>query len=69
MKLTGHKTENVYRRCTIVAESDLREGERRPSRMRAVQLHIRGKFGDTRRRALSNHIEKWWAGTGLRYGS
>lgn len=25
MKLTGHKTENVYRRYAIVAESDLRE--------------------------------------------
>ncbi len=26
MKLTGHKTEAVYRRYAIVAESDLREG-------------------------------------------
>jgi integrase len=25
MKLTGHKTENVYRRYAIVAENDLRE--------------------------------------------
>ena len=25
MKLTGHKTEAVYRRYSIVAESDLRE--------------------------------------------
>jgi len=25
MKLTGHKTESVYRRSTIVAENDLRE--------------------------------------------
>jgi hypothetical protein len=33
--------------------------------MRAVQLHIRGTLGDTRRRALPNHVEKWWAGTGL----
>jgi hypothetical protein len=25
MKLTGHKTEAIYRRYAIVAESDLRE--------------------------------------------
>ena len=25
MKLNGHKTENVYRRYALVAESDLRE--------------------------------------------
>ncbi len=29
MKLTGHKTESVYRRYAIVAESDLREAARK----------------------------------------
>jgi hypothetical protein len=29
MKLTGHKTDAVYRRYSIVAESDLREGTAR----------------------------------------
>ena len=29
MKLTGHKTENVYRRYAIVSESDLQEAARR----------------------------------------
>lgn len=26
MKLTGHKTESIYRRYAIIAETDLREG-------------------------------------------
>jgi hypothetical protein len=26
MKLTGHKTENVYRRYTFVSDADLSEG-------------------------------------------
>ncbi|MEO5617624.1 MAG: hypothetical protein ABIS67_07615, partial [Candidatus Eisenbacteria bacterium] len=29
MKLTGHKTESVYRRYAIVAEQDLRDGVER----------------------------------------
>lgn len=29
MKLTGHKTESVYRRYAIVAESDLRDAARK----------------------------------------
>jgi integrase len=33
MKLTGHKTESVYRRYAIVAEADLREGVEKLSRL------------------------------------
>ena len=29
MQLTGHKTENVYRRYAITCEADLREGVER----------------------------------------
>jgi hypothetical protein len=29
MKMTGHKTESIYRRYAIVSESDLREGSRK----------------------------------------
>jgi hypothetical protein len=32
MKLTGHKTEEVYRRYAIVSEADLAEGVARLSR-------------------------------------
>ncbi len=33
MKLTGHKTEAVYRRYAIAAEADLREGVRKLARL------------------------------------
>lgn len=32
MRLTGHKTEAVYRRYAITSEADLREGVRRLNR-------------------------------------
>lgn len=46
MTLTEHKTENVYRRYAIIAESDLtREPSwRRLSRMRTVQLQHPGQI-------------------------
>jgi Phage integrase family len=40
MKLTGHKTESVYRRYAIVAESDLRRGS-------AKLTALSDNFGDT----------------------
>ncbi len=36
MKLTGHKTESVYRRYAIVNESDLREAGVRLAALRLV---------------------------------
>ena len=35
MKLTGHKTESVYRRYAIVSDSDLQDAARRIARMGA----------------------------------
>ena len=32
MKLTGHEPEAVYRRCAIVAKSDLEEGVAKPAK-------------------------------------
>jgi hypothetical protein len=34
MKLTGHKTESVYRRYAIVSESDLAEGVQKLAALR-----------------------------------
>lgn len=38
MKLTGHKTESVYRRYAIVAEADLREGVAKLAALHRVTL-------------------------------
>lgn len=36
MKLTGHKTESVYRRYAIVAKADLAEGVQKLARLHAA---------------------------------
>jgi hypothetical protein len=40
MKLTGHKTESVYRRYAIVAESDQREGVAKLAVLHAAQATV-----------------------------
>jgi len=45
MKLTGHKTESVYRRYAIVSDSDLREAALRLAAPDASQGHISGHSG------------------------
>jgi hypothetical protein len=37
MKLTGHKTESVYRRYAIVSDADLQEATRRLTDLPPVQ--------------------------------
>ena len=37
MKLTGHKTESVYRRYAIVSEADLSEGLKKLARLHAYE--------------------------------
>jgi integrase len=43
MKLTGHKTESVYRRYAIVAEADLREGVARLAAMHDARGAVAGQ--------------------------
>ena len=48
MKLTGHKTEAVYRRYAIVSEADLTEGLKKLARLQpdlaTVQPHFRTRI-------------------------
>ena len=42
MKLTGHKTEAVYRRYAIVAEADLRDGVEKLAALHGGSAPARG---------------------------
>jgi hypothetical protein len=43
MKLTGHKTENVYRRYAFVSDADLSEGV---AKLAALGVACRRRAGD-----------------------
>ena len=43
MKITGHKTESVYRRYAIVSESDLADAARKLEKRRVEQSYLRHK--------------------------
>ncbi len=69
MKLTGHKTEAVYRRYAIVAEGDLREagtklaaalGMPTATAFHSVTVPVTAREG-----AFAKPVKKWWAGRGL----
>src|SRR5437867_3039079 len=70
MKVTGHKTEAVYRRYAIVVESDLRDAG---SKLTAVlgttpesgPLNSGDNSVAARKARRLNGWQEWWAGTGL----
>ena len=72
MKLTGHKTEAVYRRYAIVAESDLRDAGAKLTAVLGttpesapLSDNSRDNSVTARRAGRLSSYKKWWAGTGL----
>ena len=55
MKLTGHKTEAVYRRYAIVSDSDLREAAQKLAAMAATGT-ITGTVRPVRRKAKAKLV-------------
>ncbi len=53
MKLTGHKTEAVYRRYAIVAEADLADGVRKLAALHVVDAEARRVAADAEALALA----------------
>ncbi|HYK83173.1 MAG TPA: hypothetical protein VEU55_08530 [Gemmatimonadales bacterium] len=51
MQLTGHKTENVYRRYAIVASQDLREGVAKLARLHEARGTTGGQSASAGRNA------------------
>ena len=61
MKITGHKTEAIFRRYAISSTSDLREAG-----AKLAQLGDSSAFFSYSRRCRVVEVsEKWWAGAGL----
>ena len=50
MKISGHKTESIYRRYAIVAERDIADGLRKVAafQRRAARASSGGQMGDSR---------------------
>ena len=72
LRLTGHKTEAVYRRYAIVAANDLRDAATKLTAVLGTtqeSASLGDNSGDnsvTARKARRLHgWKKWWAGTGL----
>jgi hypothetical protein len=72
MKLTGHKTEAVYRRYAIVSEADLHEAAAKLGRLSASEAGIKtgtpGPGGETRVRRKLAEGEGFEPPKGLRPG-
>ncbi len=71
MKISGHKTESIYRRYAIVAERDIADGLRKVAafQKRVARAATEGQMRDSRVPSWCLHARKllkeWWPGTEL----